>query len=212
MVEGNTLESKVYRKQRIRVIVITGSPGVGKTAVSKALADKLGMSYVSLTDIVKDENLVLGVDGKRDTLIADLEKLSKRVEKAIRNSSKDLIVEGHYASDVVPSSLASYVFVLRCDPDDLRIRLEGRGYKEKKVLENVESEALDVCLVNAIERYSAKKADEIDTTHMTVNDVVDEIIQVLNGQKPMKVGKVDWLGKMEEEGRLEKFLNQLNWL
>lgn len=212
MVEGNTLESKVYRKQRIRVIVITGSPGVGKTAVSKALADKLGMSYVSLTDIVKDENLVLGVDEKRDTLIADLEKLSKRVEKAIRNSSKDLIVEGHYASDVVPSSLASSVFVLRCDPDDLRIRLEGRGYKEKKVLENVESEVLDVCLVNAIERYSAKKADEIDTTHMTVNDVVDEIIQVLNGQKPMKVGKVDWLGKLEEEGRLEKFLNQLNWL
>ncbi|MDQ1280493.1 MAG: adenylate kinase [Thermoproteota archaeon] len=204
--------SRILKESKTKVIVITGSPGVGKSTVSKALADKLEALYVSLTDVVKNEKLTLRFDEQRDTFIADLNRLSKRVEEIIGDAPGDVIIEGHYAPDVVPASLASHVFVLRFDPDSLRTRLEKRGYSEKKILENIESEALDICLVNAIERYGEDKVDEIDATQRTVEEVVEEITQVLGGRRPMKVGKVDWLGKMELEGRLEEFLSKLNWV
>ena len=176
--------------------------------MSKALAERLFALYVSLTDIVKNGNLILGVDEERETLITDLAKLSKRVKEIICSSLSDVIIEGHYSADVVPSNLASYVFVLRRDPDDLKDKLEERGFKEKKILENVAAEILDVCLFNAIKKYSVEKVDEIDMTNVNVEEAVKEILQVLDGQKPMNVGKVDWLGKLEGEGRLEEFLNQ----
>ncbi len=59
-----------------RVIVITGSPGVGKTVVSKALAERLKGFYVSLAELVEREKLVLSVDLERDTVVADLARLS----------------------------------------------------------------------------------------------------------------------------------------
>jgi len=154
----------------------------------------------------------LGLDEERATFVADLERLSKRVREIICSSTRDVVVEGHYASDVVPSGLASHVFVLRRDPDDLKAKLEERGFKERKVLENVASEALDVCLVNAVDKYGVENVDEIDTSNMSVVEVVEEIGQVLDGRRPMNVGKVDWLAKLEKEGRLEKFLNQISRL
>ncbi len=194
-----------------RVIVITGTPGVGKTTVSKSLAERLGALYISLTDVIKKENLVLRVDEKRNTLIVDLRKLSKRVMEIIDNSV-EIVVEGHYAADVVPSALVSYAFVLRRDLDDLKAKLKDRGYEEKKVLENLAAEALDVCLFSAVQAHGIKKVNEIDVTHLDVAEAVEEILQVLNGQKTMKIGKIDWLGKLEKEGRLEEFLHQLNFL
>lgn len=162
--------------------------------------------YVSLTDIVKEEKLTLGFDEERGVLIADLGKLSKRVKEIIRSSSKDVVVEGHYASDVVPSRLVSYVFVLKRDPEELKAEFESRGYDEMKVLENMSSEILDVCLVNAIEKYGVERVDEIDVTKMNVLNVVDEILRVLNGQRKAKVGVVDWLSLLDKDGRLDKIL------
>ena len=67
----------------MRVIVITGTPGVGKTTISKALATKLRALYLSVGDLVKTENLILGVDVERQTLIADLKKLRERINSII---------------------------------------------------------------------------------------------------------------------------------
>jgi adenylate kinase len=190
-----------------RVLVITGTPGVGKTSVSKVLTERLGGLYISLTHIVNGENLQLDVDSERDTVIADLRRLSDRVSDIISESSCDVVVDGHYASEVV-----SYAFVLRIEPDKLRQRLRERGYSEGKVLENLASEVLDVCLFDAVARYGVEKVDEIEVTHKDVNEVVEEIIDVLNGRTKAKSGKVDWLGKLEEEDRLSELSTYLNWL
>jgi len=206
----NISVSKNRQKQRLKVIIITGTPGVGKTVTSKILANRLGALYVNITDIVKDKHLILGFDEKRDTLIANLTNLSKSIREIINNSSKDVIIDGHYAMDVVSLNLVSFIFVLRRNPNDLKIKLEERGYSKKKVLENVASEVLDVCLTNAIRKYSLKKVDEIDVTYITADEAVDEILQVIDGQKPVCVGKVNWLGMLEAEGKVEAFLNDIN--
>jgi adenylate kinase len=195
-----------------RVLVITGTPGAGKTKVSKALAERLGALYISLTDIVKRENLRLYVDSERDTVVADLRRLSDRVGDIISVSNDDVVVDGHYSSEVVSSEVVSYAFVLRIEPDKLRQRLQERGYSEGKVLENLASEVLDVCLFDAVARYGVEKVDEIEVTYKDVDQVVEEIIDVLNGRTKAKSGKVDWLGKLVEEDRLNDLSTYLNWL
>jgi adenylate kinase len=42
-------------------------------------------------------------------------------------------------------------WVLRCDPDVLRGRLQRRGYSTGKVVENLEAEALDIILQEALD-------------------------------------------------------------
>ena len=196
----------------MQVIVITGTPGVGKTTISKALATKLNALHLSVGDLVKAENLFLGVDVERQTLIADLKKLTERIKSIIFSSSQDIIVDGHYASDVTPRNLVSYAFVLRRDPDDLKIKLKEKGFKELKILENVTSELLDVCLINTVKNYGTKLVNEIDVSLLTIEGVITEVLTILKGQKKVKVGNVDWLSKLEKNGRLGKLLNQLGKL
>jgi adenylate kinase len=185
---------------------------VGKTTISKALAERLNAHYINLRSLVNDGNLVIGVDEKRETLVTDLDGLSVRIQKIVDDSSKDIVVEGHYASDVIPPRLATYVFVLRRDPDDLLNILKERGYRDGKVLENIASEVLDVCLINALEKSGPEIVDEIDTTHMRVEEVVDELQNVISGQRKPEVGNVDWLRRLEKDNRIERLLNQLSRL
>lgn len=204
-----TLKSNSYLNKKNKVIVITGTPGVGKTVVSKALATKLGALYISLGNLVKDEKLINDFDRTRGSIIADLKRLTKRIKEIIYNVETDVIIEGHYVQDVVPSSMVSHVFVLRRHPEKLKAEYEARGYHEKKILENLTSEILDVCLVSAIEKYGLERIDEINVAEMDTKDVVEEVLKVLDGRRKSKVGLVDWLSKLEQNGRLDEILDEL---
>lgn len=192
-----------------RIIIITGTPGAGKTTVAKELAARLSAELMSIGELVKRENLVAERDEERGTVVADIKRLRTRVKTLLRKVKKDIVVEGHYAYDVVSKSANPYVFVLRRDPHDLEAALRRRGYDERKISENVAAEVLDVCLIGAMRRFGRDRLDEIEVTHMDVGMVVDEILAVLRGEKVMESGKVDWLGVLEEEGRLEGFLSQI---
>jgi len=189
-------------------MVITGTPGVGKTEVSQVLSKRLDASHLDLNRIVRGEGLTLGVDEERKSLVADLKRLSGRVQEFIKESSEDIIIEGHYASEVVPPKLVSYVFVLRRDPDLLKADLERKGFGKQKVSENISAEILGVCLSDALNAYGLKRVCEIDTTNKRVEGIVEEIIHVLDGEEKPSVGKVDWLGKLEREGRLKNLTEQ----
>lgn len=146
------------------------------------------------------------MDKERDTLIADMRRVSRRVREIILEVQGDVIVEGHFAVEVVPPRWVSVVFVLRRDPEELRKILESRSYSERKVMENLAAEILDVCLYDAIRRCGVKKVCEIDATSKSVEEVVGEILEVLNGLRECRVGIVDWLGKLEAEGKLDEYL------
>lgn len=189
-----------------RVIVITGTPGVGKSSISKALASEINAQVISVGELVKKERLYSGVDRKRDTLIADMEKVSERIKEIISNTFTDIIVEGHFAVDVVPSEKVEIVFVLRRNPEELETILKERSYKEEKIRENLAAEILDVCLYDSVKKYGISKVCEINVSSRRIKDVVQEIIRVLNGEEERKIGIVDWLGKLEAEGKLDKYL------
>ncbi|MBS7654222.1 adenylate kinase family protein [Candidatus Bathyarchaeota archaeon] len=197
---------KKVKREIKRIIVITGTPGVGKSSISKALASKINAQVISIGELVKKEGLYSGVDRKRDTLIADVDKVSERINEIISNASTDIIVEGHFAVDVVPSEKIAIAFVLRRNPEELETIFKERSYKEEKIRENLAAEILDVCLYDSVKKYGVNKVCEIDVSSRSVEDVIQEIIRVLNGEEERKIGIVDWLGKLEAEGKLDKYL------
>ena len=187
-----------------------GSPCVGKTAVSQQLASKLNALHIDLAELVTKEKLTSGVDKKRETLIADRAKLSKRVQQIIRQhrQDRDIIIDGHYATDIVPARNITKVFVLRRHPEELKKLIEKRGFKERKIWENLAAEILDVCLYDAIKATGFDKVCELDVTGKAIGEVVSDVISILNRKKPCMVGVVDWLGKLEQERRLDEFLKE----
>ena len=196
---------KKFRK----AILVTGTPGVGKTTVSHKLASKLDAVYIGITELVKKKKLITSVDEDRRTLIADTEKVSKQLQETLAKTEGSIIIEGHYAVDVVPKKDVNTVFVLRRDPRELKGAMEKRGYGEKKLWENLAAEILDVCLWDALSACGSDKVCEIDVSSKTVEAVVEEMILLLEEKKDCRFGIVDWLGKLENEGQLKEFLKKI---
>ena len=192
-----------------KIILITGTPCVGKTSVSRRLAAKLGALYIDLAELVEKEKLYSEIDTERDSIIADLDKVSQRIKEIIQEAKNDVIIDGHYAVYVVASEAVNFVFVLRKDPRRLKVLMEERGYSSKKLWENLEAEILDVCLAEAVEICGRSKVCEVDATDKSVDEVVDEILGIIQGKRECVIGIVDWLGKLEQEGVLDYFLKNL---
>ena len=190
-----------------RVILVTGTPCVGKTSVARLLASEFNALYLNLTELALQEELVLGRDEERDSVIVDQNLMSLKIRRIIENhSDRDIIVDGHYAVRVVPEELATQIFVLRRDPVELRKLMKRSGLSGRKLWENLASEILDVCLCEALDFYEEHKVCELDISGKSVEEIVIQIIQVLNGVGECLVGVVDWLSKLEREGLLEDFM------
>ncbi len=173
-----------------RAIVVSGTPGTGKTSVSKLLAKRLDGIHLELSRIVEDEGLWLGRDEERGgTLVVDAEKLADYLRARISGSEDIFIVDTHYG-ELVPPELVDHVFVLRLEPCTLWKRLEARGWPSSKVRENVEAEILGVCSIEARSVFGEKVCD-IDTTGKDAKSVVEEILSILEGLE--ECGVLDWL-------------------
>jgi adenylate kinase len=190
-----------------RVILLTGTPCVGKSSVAQLLCVKLDAFYVNLTELAIRENLVSGKDLERNSIIVDERQMMHKISEIIEKCDKeDVIVDGHYAVNVVPKKIVSYVFVLRRDPVELKGFMEKAGFSGLKLWENLASEILDVCLVDALKVHGKAKVCELDVTGKSVEEVVNEILNILMGRGKCRVGVVDWIGKLESKGLLEEFL------
>lgn len=189
-----------------RVILITGTPCVGKTTTAKQLAAKLNAEYINLTDFAKTYKLTLGEDLERQTTIIDEEAMQQKLQGNIAASNNaNIIVDGHYAAAVTPTDLVSKVFVLRRNPKELKVFMQKSGFSEPKMWENLSAEILDSCLIEAIQTQK-EKVCELNVTGKTVDENVTEILDVLNGNKKCVAGFVDWLGLLESEGLTDQFL------
>jgi adenylate kinase len=190
-----------------RVILLTGTPCVGKTTIARQLSKKLDALYINLTELAEKENLTLGQDKKRKTFIINEDKMRKKLRQIIGTTEKsNIIIDGHYAAAVVPKSHVTRIFVFRRNPVELRTFMEKCGFQGPKLWENLASEILDVCLVEALREHEKEKVCEMDVTGKTVESVVTEILAVLHGRKKCRVGCVDWLGMLETQGVLDDYL------
>jgi adenylate kinase len=144
-----------------------------------------GHAVVEVGDLVKEHRLYDGEDEERGSLEVDPEVLAERVPALLPPG--DVILIGHLSHLV----RADLIVVLRCRPSVLEKRLLAREWPSTKVRENMEAEALDVILVEAVE--SDVETVEVDTTEMTEEQVTVAIEEILAGERDKyAVGNVDW--------------------
>ncbi len=189
----NALDSSESVTPARRFIVVTGSPGVGKTAFAKKLGDLLKCPVISVGKLALEERLVVGHDKSRRTMIADLKRLSARLKKPPREKgSNRAIVEGHYAHLVVDREDLAMAFVLRCQPAVLGRRLSSRGWRKKKIVENKEAELIGVCSEETYHKFKRSHIVEVDMTMRKPATAAKFAKRFLDGRKtpPMRI---DWL-------------------
>lgn len=168
---------------------------MGKTTVAKMLAEKLNAEYVSVAELALNENIVLGYDEKRAAYIVDERALRARFREL--SSAKRVVVDSHVAN-VVPPEMVEVAVILRLDPRELEKRLSARGYPRNKVVENVQAEILDVCLIEAVRVFGFDAVFEVDTSGKKPQEVLDEILNILIERRGMKPGSVNWFEKLGE--------------
>jgi adenylate kinase len=189
-----------------RVILITGTPCVGKTTTAKQLAKKLGADYINLTEYAKTNSLTLGEDKKRHTTIINEKAMQHKLAETINaTDNANIIIDGHYASAVTPPNLTTHVFILRRNPKELKQLMQKCGFEGAKLWENLSAEILDTCLIEAMQTQQGKVC-ELDATGKTVEETVNDIMDVLEKGKKCYSGIVDWLGMLEKEGSTDEYL------
>ncbi|OAA52089.1 DUF1671 domain-containing protein [Metarhizium rileyi] len=131
-------------------IIVTGTPGVGKTTHSESLAERTGLRHISVNQIVKDEKCHEGWSDEYQSLIVDEDKLLDAIEGDVKAGG--CIVDWH-ACDLFPRSWIDLVVVLRVDSSTLFDRLTARNYAETKLQENLDSEIMEVLLQEARDAF-----------------------------------------------------------
>ncbi|MBC7081542.1 MAG: adenylate kinase family protein [Thermoplasmatales archaeon] len=171
-------------------IALTGTPGVGKSEVSKILK-KMGYKILRIDEIY--EKFVVGYDEQRNSKIVDEKKMDKEIKKIKEEGV--LIIEGHL------SHLMSVdgVIILRCHPEELKRRLIKKGWGENKIRENAEAEALDIILQKALQKH--KNIWEIDVTDKSIKEVAEEIRRIIEEKIPPNYGKIDYSEWLIENAR-----------
>lgn len=124
------------------LIAVSGTPGTGKTRLSKRLARELGLDYVSLGEFAREHNLITGRDKKRQTDEVDVARLK-------RFKFSDAVLDGHFSHDLK----ADVKIILRLHPKKLSRRLKTKGWSEKKIRENCEAEAMGIIADEAKDSY-----------------------------------------------------------
>jgi adenylate kinase len=174
-------------------IIITGTPGTGKTSVSKILADKLSIPLIAVNDLVDQKHIYTGYNRDKGYKEVDLDDLSEELKHVVEASeNKGLIIEGHLSHHFKYDELIDNVIILRARPDILTKRLKTRNWSDSKIHENIEAEALDICTFEAVERYD-NKVNEIDTTNITMQEVANQIIAIITGEISFPPGNLNFL-------------------
>ena len=176
-------------------IIITGTPGTGKTTASKIVAKILNSHLIALNDFIIEKHLYNGHDEKKGYKIVDMDALSREINSVLNKNDKQVIIEGHLAHDFEYDKLVESVIVLRTRPNILRKRLNRREWSDSKIQENIEAEALDLCTFEAVELHG-DKVHELDTSDLDVDEVAEIIIQIINGNTQLPPGKINFLEEL----------------
>lgn len=156
-------------------ILVTGTPGCGKTTLCEMLKDllrdkfSLSVHHFNISELVKQNNLHDGYDKKFDTLILNEDKLLDYMEATLqfksghRESRINLI--DYHCTEIFPESWIDLVVVLTTDNTTLYDRLLQRNYSQLKINENVECEIMQVVLTEAQDSYKPEIILVLDSTN-----------------------------------------------
>ncbi|KAL8961119.1 MAG: hypothetical protein Q9193_002279 [Seirophora villosa] len=149
-------------------IIITGTPGVGKTSLCESLASSTNLQHLSINRVVKERNCYEGWDEDSQSWIVDEDKHCR--EQQLLDAIEDDVRAGGYlldwhACDLFPDSWIDLVIVLRSESNNLYDRLKARKYSEKKLQENMDAEIMEVLLAEARDAFDKDVIVELQSNN-----------------------------------------------
>lgn len=149
-------------KRPLPNVLITGTPGTGKSTLAEMLVEALNDSvtapvqfqHVPVSQIAIEKGMVEEeFDAERNTHVLDEDSVLDYMEDTMLIDTRGGCIVEYHSSDWFPERWFDLVVVLRTEIEFLVKRLDRRGYSESKVRENTECEIMQVCLDEALESY-----------------------------------------------------------
>ena len=169
------------------IVSITGVPASGKSTAASEL-ERRGYRVIRIEDLIEgaecgteDDSTLVDID------IVDRNLRAARKRRPSATNGEIYMVVGHL-SHLLSSDM---VVVLRARPEIIRKRLVERGYSRKKILENVEAEAIDLITIESVQEH--EKVYEIDCSDKNMKEICDTIEEILRGNgEEFRAGAIDF--------------------
>nr|BAK04723.1 predicted protein [Hordeum vulgare subsp. vulgare] len=131
-------------------VLMTGTPGTGKTTTCSLLADAAGVVHVNIGDLVREKGLHDGWDEDLDCHVINEDLVCDELEDRMEEGG---VLVDYHGCDFFPERWFDLVVVLQTDNSILHDRLTSRGYMGAKLTNNIECEIFQVLLEEARESY-----------------------------------------------------------
>jgi adenylate kinase len=185
------MDSSNLGNNKLPNIIVTGTPGVGKTSMAMLLVDRLNESlqelspnsrnsfqYVNVGKLISDKKLYTSWNEEYDVPEFDEEKIVAELASTVETGG--CVLDFHSAY-FFPEEWADLVVLLRCNNTVLFDRLSERGYSEKKIKENIECEIMEVTADDVKENFDPKvilelSNEKIEDMEKNIESIISRIM------------------------------------
>jgi len=154
-------------------LIITGSPGTGKTTLAKSLGEKLNLTVLNEKDFALKNGI--GSFNEENELEIPIKEFEEKANAFLKETD-DVLFEGHVVCEA--KLHVDKAILIRVDPEDLEMRLENRNYSMEKVMDNVFCEGIDYCKKQVIKNYPIDKIIEV-TSKASISGTLKAVLASL---------------------------------
>jgi broad-specificity NMP kinase len=185
--EANSALSFFFQKitfmtvARLPNILLTGTPGTGKTTTASMLASALNYSHIDVSALVKENSLHEGFDEEYQSFIINEDLVVDHMEELMLQGGN---VVDHHSPGFFPERWFDLIVCLQCDNTILYDRLQARGYPQHKIEENVQCEIMQVVLEETRESYQqdrivvlmSNSSDELESNVERLEETINQMV------------------------------------
>ncbi|CAG9135909.1 unnamed protein product [Plutella xylostella] len=156
-------------------ILVTGTPGVGKSTLCKLLADRTKFTWREVSKLAEEYSCLDEYDPEYQCPFLNEDKLLDIMEGQVAKGGN--IVDYH-GCEFFPERWFDAVFVVRTNNTILFDRLTARGYAGKKLEDNIQCEIFETLLEEAQSSYKPEIVTELQNdTEEQLQKNVENIVQ-----------------------------------